>query len=267
MKHTFAISAYGESPYLEQCIRSVREQSALDPVIICTSTPNELIRGLSEKYGLELYIRDGASSLKDDWNFAVQTAVEMTGAELVTVTHQDDVYHADYARALKKALKVYPDTSVFFTRYRTIDEAGNELRTKAESVKRLLRLPLRLRRISDREFIKRLPLIFGNGIGCPTCTYNISLTGLPVFQNDHSFVIDWRTLLRLSSMPGRFVCIEKELVDYRVHQNAETRKNIDNHNREKEEAEVFASIWPGPIVSLLMHFYKKAYRDYDADTD
>ena len=37
MKHCFAISAYKESPYLEECIRSVTGQQVPTKVIICTA--------------------------------------------------------------------------------------------------------------------------------------------------------------------------------------------------------------------------------------
>ena len=266
MKHCFAISAYGESPYLEECIRALQAQSVKPDIILCTSTPNELIRGLAEKYAVPLFIREGKSSLKDDWNFAIQTAAAERGAELVTVAHQDDLYHKDYLKALVLAERAFPDMSVFCTRYRTIDAEGRPLKTRAESVKRYLRLPLRLRCLSGLSLIKTLPLLFGNGIGCPTCTYRLSLTGMPVFRTDSHFVIDWEMLLRLASEPGRFICAERELVDYRVHDGAETKKNIQNHNREAEESAVFRKLWPAPAAALLMYFYKKAYRDYHADT-
>lgn len=266
MKHCFAISAYEESPYLEQCIRSLKAQSVSSDVILCTSTPNSLISGLSEQYGIPLFVREGKSSLKDDWNFAIRTAAEQRGAGLVTVAHQDDVYHRDYLKALQYALRRFPDISVFCTRYRTVDAEGKPLKTRAESVKRLLRIPLRFHALCALPAVKKLPLIFGNGIGCPTCTYQLAKTGEPVFQNDYHFVIDWETLLRLADGPGRFFCIEKELVDYRVHDGAETKKNIRNHNREAEETEIFRKLWPAPAAAILMHFYKKAYRDYNADT-
>ena len=267
IKHCFAISAYGESPYLETCIRALKAQSVSTDIIVCTSTPNELIKSLAADYELPLYIRDGASSLKDDWNFAAGTAHNIRGAELITIAHQDDVYHREYASRLLQAAAKYPDMSLFCTRYRTIDKDGKELFTKAESVKRILRLPLRLRALSGTKLIKRLPLMFGNGIGCPTCTYNVSLTGLPLFNNDYHFVIDWETLLKLTARPGRFICEETVLLDYRVHDGAETKKNIEDHNREHEEAAVYSMIWPKPIVKLLMHFYQKAYKDYDTDPD
>lgn len=270
MRHCFAISAYRESPYLEECIKSLMNQDgrdADDSIIICTSTPNAHISSLAEKYGLRLYVRDGASSLKDDWNFAVEMAVNRMQAGLVTIAHQDDIYLPEYLPELKEAAGRYTDMSLFCTRYATIDGDGRPLKTRAESVKRILRLPLRLRCISGMSIIKKLPLIFGNGIGCPSCTYNVELTGIPIFRNDYHFVIDWETLLRLAGMRGRFICAERELMEYRVHPGAETRKNIEDHNREREEAEVFGRIWPRTIAGLLMHFYRGAYTDYDADTD
>lgn len=262
MKHCFAICAYGESPYLESSIRALKAQRLKSDIIICTSTPNELIKGMAEKYGIELFVRDGASSLKADWNYAAETAVKVKNAELVTIAHQDDIYREDYASELLAAAGRYPDMLLFCSRYRTIDENGAVTDTRAESVKRILRLPLRVRTLAGIGIVKRLPLMFGNGIGCPTCSYNIRLTGLPLFRNDYRFVIDWETLLRLSKLRGRFICSERELLDYRVHSGAETMKNIANHNREREEAEIFSMMWPKPMVSLLMHFYKKAYKDY-----
>lgn len=271
MKHTFAICAYNDSPYLEDCIVSLKNQAVKSNIIICTSTPSTFISGLSEKYGIRLYVRDGESSLKDDWNFAAETAVKETGAELVTIAHQDDIYERNYTRALSKAVRIYPDITVFCTRYRTIDKDGKLIHGKAERVKRVLRCLLRMRRLADKRFIKRSALILGNGICCPSCTYNVSSIGLPIFKNSEHFVIDWETLLRLAGEPGRFVCVERELMDYRIHDGAETKKNIANHNRENEEYSVFKSIWPKPAAWLLMRFYKLSYSAYtkseDADTN
>lgn len=37
-KHVFAVCAYKDSPYLEQCIRSLKAQTVPSHIIICTST-------------------------------------------------------------------------------------------------------------------------------------------------------------------------------------------------------------------------------------
>ena len=58
-KHTFVICAYGESPYLEECICSLLNQKRKSPVLIATSTPNEHIERLAEKYHLQVKVNQG----------------------------------------------------------------------------------------------------------------------------------------------------------------------------------------------------------------
>lgn len=267
IKHVFAICAYKESPYLEDCILSLKNQSLKTSIIICTSTPMGHIYDLGEKYGIPVYVRLGESSLQADWNFAVETAVNALGAEYVTLAHQDDVYHRDYVRALVKAAKTFPDLSVFCTRYRTIDGDSKLIRGKTERVKRKLRFPLHMRRLAHHRAVKRSALILGNAICCPSCTYHITMTGCPIFLSSKKFALDWETLLRLADMPGRFICIEKELMDYRVHAGAETKKNIVDNTRYEEEYEVFSSIWGKPIAWLLMRAYRTSYSAYDTKQD
>ena len=43
--HTFAICAYGDSPYLEECMASLACQRQKSEIICCTSTPNPQIEG------------------------------------------------------------------------------------------------------------------------------------------------------------------------------------------------------------------------------
>ena len=98
MTHTFAVCAYGDSPYLESCIRSLVRQPGNPEIICCTSTPSQYIEETAWKYGVPLHVRDGESNIQDDWNFAYETAK----GDLVTLAHQDDMYHKDYDPALQK---------------------------------------------------------------------------------------------------------------------------------------------------------------------
>ena len=54
--HTFAICAYKESPFLEECIQSLLGQTIPSTIIIVTSTDNAYIQNMAEKYHLELFI-------------------------------------------------------------------------------------------------------------------------------------------------------------------------------------------------------------------
>ena len=64
--HTFAVCAYGESPYLEECIESLKGQSIKSNILIATSTPNKYIKNIAEKYNVIMDGRDiGTVVLKD----------------------------------------------------------------------------------------------------------------------------------------------------------------------------------------------------------
>lgn len=166
-KHVFAICAYKDSPYLESCIRSLVGQRTKSPVILCTSTPSPYIDGLAGRYGIPVFVRDGASNMRDDWNFAYH----MADGELVTIAHQDDVYHKDYVTELLRAYRRYPDMIMFTSDYVIVKNGALITGDKMLLVKRLLRLPLRFPALNDRVWVKKLPLMFGNSICCPASTY------------------------------------------------------------------------------------------------
>ena len=111
MSHTFAICAYKDSPYLDVCIHSLKKQSVKSKIILCTSTPSPFLEAMAKIHDIPLYVRNGKSDIQDDWNFAYEKA----DTRLVTIAHQDDCYHRDYAAEVKRCWARYPDTTVFTT--------------------------------------------------------------------------------------------------------------------------------------------------------
>ena len=57
-RHSFVVCAYGESPYLEACLKSLKAQTVPSEILICTSTPNRHVEQLAVKYGIPLKERD-----------------------------------------------------------------------------------------------------------------------------------------------------------------------------------------------------------------
>ena len=258
-KHVFAICAYKDSPYLEACIRSLIGQHLKTQVILCTSTPSPYIDGLGEKYQIPVYVREGEPNIRDDWNFASH----MADADLVTIAHQDDVYHPDYTRALFQAYGAYPDLSLFTTDYVVVKNGKVVKDEPMLWVKRALRLPLRLRFLANRTWLKKFSLCLGNPICCPATTYNKRVLGEKLFHSDYRFALDWDNLLDLARRPGRFVCEERPLLYYRVHDGATTKACIKDQSRAEEEFDMFCRFWPKPIAQAIMKIYRLAYREYD----
>ncbi len=255
--HTFAVCAYKESPYLEECIRSLLRQSVKTNLIITTSTPCAHIRCLADKYGIPLYIREGKSDIRDDWNFAYNQA--KTG--WVTLSHQDDVYGADYVKAFLDAVRGYENPIAFLSDYMPVKErrAGRDLNAR---IRRFLRTPLKYRALAKRRFWKKAVLAFGNSICAPSVTYHKARLGQSYFTSEMKFNIDWDTFLKLAEEEGALVYIDKPLTFYRIHKEATSMAFIKSHKREREDAVMFRKFWPGWVVRILMQFYKKAYDTY-----
>ena len=68
---------------------------------MATSTPNEWIQGLAEKYEIPLYINTGEGGIAQDWNFAYRQAK----TDYITIAHQDDIYEPNYLKMIFGELK------------------------------------------------------------------------------------------------------------------------------------------------------------------
>ena len=114
--HTFVICAYKESQYLEECIKSVLNQTVKSNIIMSTSTPNDYIKGMAEKYNIPLYINEGEKGIGQDWNFGVSKAT----TDYVTVAHQDDIYKEKYLEEIVNNLEKGKDFVIAITKYTEI---------------------------------------------------------------------------------------------------------------------------------------------------
>ncbi|MBO5509468.1 MAG: glycosyltransferase [Lachnospiraceae bacterium] len=264
-RHMFAVCAYKKSEYLERCVKTLCEQTVKSDIIICTSTPNEYIDGIAEKYGIPVFIRDGASDIRDDWNFAYNTA----NASFVTVAHQDDEYSEDYVKSLFDKINSYEkkydsssDIIMFLTDYLPIKSGMRGPRDINCRIRKLLRAPLKSMRLAKIRFVRKMTLSLGNSIVCPSVTYNKDKLGDDVFTSELKFNIDWDTFLKLALEKGVFLYADKPLTFYRVHDGATSKEFIENHGREIEDTEMFRKFWPKWLAKLIMVFYKKAYDTY-----
>lgn len=151
MSHTFAICAYKDSPYLDVCIHSLKKQSVKSKIILCTSTPSPFLEAMAKIHDIPLYVRNGKSDIQDDWNFAYEKA----DTRLVTIAHQDDCYHRDYAAEVQRCWERYPDTTVFTTDCAILKGETLQKPGMIQFIKMLLRLPLRLHGLANWAVVKR----------------------------------------------------------------------------------------------------------------
>lgn len=252
--HTFVICAYKESQYLEECIKSVLNQSVKSNAIITTSTPNDHINNLAQKYNLKIFVNDGEKGIGQDWNYGVSN----TKTDYVTIAHQDDIYKENYLEEIVNELEKGNDFVIAFTDYREIKNGKEIELTVNLKIKKLLLLPLRI--FKKSKFWRRMTLSLGNGICCPSVTINTKIAGKKPYKTDLKCNLDWDTWDNLSKYNERFLYIPKELMQHRIHEESETSNLIENNTRLEEDFLMFKKFWPEPIAKLLMKFYKKAIK-------
>ena len=212
--HTFVVLAYKESIYLETCIKSVLNQKYKSDVVIATSTPNDFIYNLANKYNLRVIVNNEQKhGIGYDFDFA-RTCVN---SEMVTIAHQDDIYEYDYSNEVIQAYKKNQDSLIVFTDYFEVRNHKKVYSNTNLKIKRLLLTPLKVHNLTNFKLFKRSVLAFGNSICCPAVTFcnkNISLK--EIFASDLKCDVDWLAWERVSKEKGRFIFVNKPLMGHRI---------------------------------------------------
>ena len=257
--HTFSVCAYKESPYLEECICSLLSQSVKTNIIIATSTPNEYIKALADKYNLPVFVNIGESGISGDWNFALSAAK----TELITIAHQDDIYEPEYAEKLLKTVNRRKNIILYSCNYGELRNGVKINSNRLLNVKKILRIPMRL--FPNRVFARRMSLAFGDSICCPSVTYVKSIISEHPFTKDYKADLDWQQWEKLSKLEGAFAYCNDYLMYHRIHEESETSHVIGETGRGREDYEMFLRFWPVPVAKLLAHRYADAEKSNDME--
>ena len=252
-EHTFVVCAYQESPYLEECIKTLREQSIRSNILIATSTPNDYIRNIAEKNNLPYYINTGEGGITQDWNFAYSCAE----SKYITIAHQDDVYEKEYLRIALKTMKKSKHPLIFFSDYYEIRDGRKITSNKLLKVKRLMLLPLRIKCLQKSKWVRRRILSMGSPICCPSVTFAVDNLPSVVFENHYRACEDWEAWEKISREKGEFLYAPKMLMGHRIHKDSETTAAIGDTKRSREEYEMFCKFWPKFVAGFIFKFYSK----------
>ena len=248
--HTFSICAYKESPFLEDCIKSVIYQGSR--VIVATSTPNELIEGLCRKYSLPMFINRGESGIAGDWNFAISSAE----TELVTIAHQDDVYKSNYASVMLEKMNESNKPLIFFSDYAELRDGKEIDENNLLRIKRLLSMPMKINGKSKR--LRKISFSLGNSICCPSVTYKREVMLANPFEQGMRSNLDWKKWVELSQLDGEFTHSDEILMLHRIHEESETSHLLGESARGEEDLEVFRLFWPEQIARAINKVYSNS---------
>ncbi len=251
LKHTFAVCAYMENPYLEEAVRSVVNQTIKSDVYISTGTPNSYISNIAAKYNIPVLVNDAkdADTGTSNANFAIRSAK----TEFITIVHQDDVYEPQYAEEVLQAADGH-NPIIVFTEYYELRNGKRVYSNRLLRVKRLMNIGFRV--FPHSRFVRKRVLSFGCSICCPAVTFSKKKCDGFEFDKNYKCITDWDAWIRLSELKGDFICVNKPLMGHRIHEGSSTTETLSNGIRHNETFEIYKRFWPEWFAKRLIKMYE-----------
>lgn len=256
---TFVVCAYQECDYLEQAVESVINQTVKGRIMISTSTPNDYIMDIAERYGIEVRVNQDGGQIKD-YNFAMA----QPDTSLMMLMHQDEILEQTFLEKVLNGINHTKDPIIAFTNYLEMhNDIIDEKPSTMVRIKRLLLLPSLVHGFQRTWLGKRGIQLLGNPITHPTVVCVRKKMPQPVFREKYKASMDWDLWERLSKQSGAFVYIKDVLLYHRMNDLNQTSKLLKTTNsRYDDEYEIFCRFWPKWIAKLIMYFYSKAANYY-----
>ncbi|WP_374587642.1 glycosyltransferase family 2 protein [Ideonella dechloratans] len=248
--------AYKNSVHLSECLASLANQSEQCDVVVSTSTPNEYIYSIAKKYNFPVIENPVSEGIGADWNFALALAA----GRRITLCHQDDVYHPDYANRVMEFFRQSPQLAMVFTNHHETLEDGRKADGLNVFIKRgLTRWAFGGQQVVQGRDVRRRLLGFGNPVSCPSVALNMSELDGFRFSEKLQINLDWDAWGRIAEAGGHLGYIQTPLVSHRVHDGSETSAGLRDSRREQEDVLMFERYWPKPWVRFIMLLYRRSY--------
>lgn len=247
--HTFVICAYKEQPFLDDCVKSLKNQTIKSKIIISTSTPNDMIKRIARENDVELVINTKTKGHINDFCFAYEQAK----TKYVTLCHQDDIYYNDFAEKMISKMEKYKNPIIGFSNYNELRNGITKKRNALLFIKRLINFPLKF--LGKYKKIRLFTLSLGNAICASSVTYNKELVDVPIKQSDLKANIDWDTWIDLAYKKGSFVYVSRALLEHRIHEESTTTSVINNNVMKNEDYLMFKKFWPNFIAKIFVKLY------------
>lgn len=255
--HTFVVLAYGNSPFISECLESLCKQTIKSKIIISTSTNADVIKDLARQYDAQLVVKHRWHSIAEDWN----NGLKSSDTELVTLAHQDDIYSPTYAEECVDVANKLPDMLIGFPNYGEIVKGKIRSGNLIIFIKQcILRFNMPFGHSLRRKWNKKLLLAFGSPIPAPGVVYNLKNLKDFTFSTGFQVNMDWDAWYRLAGMPGRIVHIPRVLFYHRIHEDSATTRGLKAKIRHGEDAQMFRRFWIGPVARILGWLYAISYR-------
>ncbi|WP_158916281.1 glycosyltransferase [Caulobacter sp. S45] len=253
--HEFLVLAYGDSPFLGDCLTSLKAQRASSRIRISTSTPSPYIDRVAQDHQVEVLVNPVRTGIGRDWNFALERAER----RYVTLAHQDDLYRPAFLPETLALFEAHPEAGVCFTGYEQIDDCGRITWSKISLVKHGLERSIIGSKVRVNPARMRWFLSFGNPLPCSSVTLDMRRLDGFQFSETLSSNLDWDAWLRLCRGGMSFLHAPERLIGRRHNDLTETSRLIRDGRRRREDREMFRRTWAKPLDGAMAYVYSVSY--------
>jgi glycosyltransferase involved in cell wall biosynthesis len=238
--HIF-VPAYGESPYLEECLESIKTHT--DETVLCTvlddCSPNANIRSSVEKFGNRF------SYVRNDRNLGLarnfQKAFDLSESTYTLIVGSDDVLLPGYVDQLKEAAQKFPTACLFQPQVSVIDENSQTFNAFPDLIKKFINPGKRNLKEYEASVILRR-LLIGDFFYFPSIAWKAEVVRSYQLNPHLKTAVDLDLIARLAMENHTFVIGGQTVFSYRRHSKSVSMELGMSYERSKEEIEVHRQI-------------------------
>ena len=228
---TIVIPAYGESPYLDQCITSIvnSQDASVQIIVIDDASPTSFVRNISEKYFPRIsYIRNEKNlGVANNFNKALSSANSL----FVQIVGQDDLIVDSMVKVIHSAKDYVDQCFAIHPAVKVIDSLGNSSFDMNEVIKSIIK-PASQKTYSGDTL--RKSLLLGDWTYFPSIIWNKNLLPEAPFSDEFKYCMDLDLLLRMCATDSALFLSDKKGFHYRRHSKSVSMAAVPKKRFEEE---------------------------------
>lgn len=235
---SFAIPFYKNEKHLAHALESVFSQSLPDFECFVSNNGPGPMPAVLENFLKDPRFRYVESKefpgLVGNWN----RCLELARSPFVTILHDDDELHKDYAKEVLKIFEQKTNSVAVYTQAQIINEHGKKAFSFGDFIKSLL-TPENDPLVELHGEKSVTQLLRGNFIFCPTLCWNLKVLGQERYDSRWKMTPDFDLTLRLLAAGHTIIGLPQKLYFYRRHSQNTTSMYTANAFRFEEEAQFY----------------------------
>lgn len=253
MNCSIVLATYNAEQYLPDLLRSIdAQETPADEIIISDDASedstaellNDFVSAEESSGTRHLFLQDRNLGYKKNF----RKALGLSTKELIFLSDQDDIWHPDKIRKMKKVMEDRPEIELLASDYEPFGDMENKAFFKVKG-----------RGLRDGSITKASFSDVHLDVMRPGCTYCVRRSLLSeMMENDIQDESHDAVLWRLATVRGSLYLINDALIDYRRHGGNATVLSFDNTLRMKCDT---VKELQHSCVCLLKYAGDKGYED------